>query len=627
LRCAVASQRDSRRNPDQASNSGAKTAAGPLKRRPAIRVPDTSGGRVLWRYLRPEGGKLAATAFFLFSGTAAQLVSPLVVRQFIDAAVSGSAHVALGRLWLLAGVFIGAAILAQLLLIGSTFFSEQLAWAATNRMRQDIAAHALGLDMAYHNATSPGDMIERVDGDVAALANFFSQFILQIVGGALLLAGILAILFRQDVRIGAALGAFALITVVTLHSMRNFASAEWERVRNAFSGFSAFLEERIAGLDDIRANGGGVHAMGIYAGLTRELAVSNVAASRRGIWLYLIAAGLFSAGFATALAFGAQLYLEHAVTIGTVFMFTQYAGMMAMPMITIGQQLQQFQTAAASLSRIGALLKVTPTLTDGEGVAWTHARADAPRVAFEHVSFSYRKDAPVLRDLSLTIEAGTVVGLLGRTGSGKTTVTRLLFRLYDPQAGEITLDGQDIRWATLAELRGRIGLVTQEVQLFDASVRDNATLFDPGVADERIIEVLTDLGLGAWLARQPSGLDTVLVAGGGLSAGEAQLLAFARVFLKDPGLVVLDEASSRLDPASDVLIERALDKLLGGDGHHPRRTAIIVAHKLATVRRADRIAILENGRLLETGDPRALEADEGSAFAGLLREGLERVAA
>ena len=183
----------------------------------------------------------------------------------------------------------------------------------------------------------------------------------------------------------------------------------------------------------------------------------------------------------------------------------------------------------------------------------------------------------------------------------------------------------DIRQARLAELRGRIGLVTQEVQLFDASIRDNATLFDPSIEDARIIEVLTDLGLGDWLSRQADGLGTVLRAGGGLSAGEAQLLAFARVFLKDPGLVVLDEASSRLDPATDQMIERALDQLLGADGSGRRRTAIIIAHKLSTVQRADRIAILDQGRLVETGLRTELEADPKSAYARLLRTGLAEV--
>jgi ATP-binding cassette subfamily B protein len=581
----------------------------------------------LRRYLQPEMRRLLALTAFLVLSVVTTLMSPLIVRQFIDSAAKGGAHVALTRLWFLASLFIAAAILAQLLQIGAAYFSEQLAWAATNRLRRDLATHCLHLDMEFHTATSPGDLIERVDGDVAALANFFSQFVLQIIGGVLLLLGILAVSIHEDARIGGVLGVVAIVAGLALHTIRDLARDEWERVRDAFSGFSAFLEERLAGLDDIRANGGGGHVMRRFAGLTGELADSNIAATRRGQWIYLIASALFSFGFAAALALGARLYHLHAVTIGTVFMFMQLAGLMAQPIALIGLQLQQYQTASASLSRIRSLLAIVPELVDGPGLGWLDARKTAPRVAFEAVSFAYRADAPVLRDVTLELQPGTVLGLLGRTGSGKTTLTRLLFRLYDPVLGRITLDGEDIRDPTLAELRGRIGLVTQEVQLFDASVRDNATLFDRGVPDARIIEVLTDLGLGDWLSRQPEGLRTVLIAGGGLSAGEAQLLAFARVFLKDPGLVVLDEASSRLDPASDRLIERALDKLLGGAAGGQQRTAIIIAHKLSTVDRADRIAILDGGRVLETGPRAALAADQGSAFARLLNNGIEEALA
>jgi ATP-binding cassette subfamily B protein len=590
----------------------------------------------LRRYLRPESPRMAALAAFLLLGTAGQLVSPLIVRRFINTAAAHGAHASLPYLWLLASIFIAAAITTQLLQIGATYFSEQLAWAATNRLRRDLATHCLYLDMQFHTSTSPGDIIERVDGDVAALANFFSQFVIQILGGALLLAGILAVVFADDVRVGATLGLVALAAGVVMHTMRDVARPQWERVRNAFSGFSAFLEERIAGLDDIRANGGGGHVMQRFAVLNRELAGANIAAIRRGQWIYLVASGLFSLGFAAALAVSAWLFLgrattiglsSHVMTIGDVFMFLQCAGMMAQPIVVIGTQLQLYQTASASLTRIRALLAIGPELRDGPGLDWLAVRRAAPRVAFEGVGFAYRADAPVLGDVSIALEPGTVLGLLGRTGSGKTTLTRLLFRLYDPVRGRITLDGEDIRGATLAELRSRIGLVTQEVQLFDASVRDNATLFDPSIDDARVVEVLTDLGLGDWLVRQPQGLQTVLVAGGGLSAGEAQLLAFARVFLKDPGLVVLDEASSRLDPASDRLIERALDKLLGGGAGGARRTAIIIAHKLSTVGRADRIVILDSGHVLETGARAALEADPDSVFAGLLRGGVEEALA
>jgi ATP-binding cassette subfamily B protein len=225
----------------------------------------------------------------------------------------------------------------------------------------------------------------------------------------------------------------------------------------------------------------------------------------------------------------------------------------------------------------------------------------------------------VLDDVSFSIAPGAVLGLLGRTGSGKSTIARLLYRFYDPTGGVIRLGGVDLR---LGHLRERVALVTQDVQLFHGTVRDNLTLFDATVEDAAIRRVLDELGLAAWFAALPKGLETPLGPGGhGLSAGEAQLLAFTRAFLGDPSVVILHEASSRLDPATEHLIERAVDRLLRG------RTGIIIAHRLATVRRADDIVILEDGRVREYGPRAALEADPSSRFAALLRTGLESSAA
>jgi len=221
----------------------------------------------------------------------------------------------------------------------------------------------------------------------------------------------------------------------------------------------------------------------------------------------------------------------------------------------------------------------------------------------------------VLDNLSFTLQPGRVLGLLGRTGSGKTTVGRLLFRLYDPQLGTVSLDGVDLRRANLKVLRSRVGVVTQDVQLVEASLRDNITFFDDTIPDARLQDVLEALGLTAWLARLPRGLDT-LISGARLSGGEAQLVALARVFIKDPGLLILDEASSRLDPATEALLERALDRLLAG------RTAIIIAHHLTMVARADDIMILEDGRAVEYGPRAQLAADPGSRFAALQQAGL-----
>ncbi len=227
----------------------------------------------------------------------------------------------------------------------------------------------------------------------------------------------------------------------------------------------------------------------------------------------------------------------------------------------------------------------------------------------------------VLHEISFRLERGRVLGLLGRTGSGKTTLARLLLRLYDPTAGEVRLCGVAARDAHLGELRRRVGMATQDVQLFHATVRDNLTFFNPAIDDAQILVALHDLGLGSWYESLPHGLDTEIESSSALSAGEAQLLAFARLFLADPGLVILDEASSRLDPATEQLIERAVSKLLRN------RTGIIIAHRLATVYRADEIMILEQGRILEHNDRSRLADDPDSRFAQLLRTGMEEVLA
>ena len=214
------------------------------------------------------------------------------------------------------------------------------------------------------------------------------------------------------------------------------------------------------------------------------------------------------------------------------------------------------------------------------------------------------------------------MGLLGRTGSGKTTLARLIFRLYDPKSGHIEINGADLRDVQLNTLREHIAIVTQDVQLFRASIRDNLTFFDRSSSDKQILTTLEELELGDWYRSLPQGLDTQLDTGSrSLSAGEAQLLAFGRVFLRNPGLVILDEASSRLDPATEQRLERAIDKLL------QNRTAIIIAHRLGTVQRADEIMILENGEVSEYGDRRELAADANSRFHQLLETGLEEMLA
>jgi ABC-type multidrug transport system fused ATPase/permease subunit len=552
----------------------------------------------------------------VLGGSGLQLTQPQIVRYFIDAAIAGASP---RRLIGAALAFLAVTVSYQLVSVATTYVTERVAWTATNALRADLALHCLRLDLSFHKAHTPGEMIERIDGDVAALANFFSLFVVRIGANLVLLAGVLAVLFWEDWRIGLGFSASALGTLALLVSMRELALPHWEATRQTSAELFGFLEERLAGTEDIRANGATPYVMQGFHRLMRQ----RLDRERRAAAVNSVVFGgrqaMAAMSLLVALALGVYLYGAGAISIGTIYLLVHYNSLIHGPLEQIMVQIQDLQRAGASVHRIQSLLRTESRIRDGVGATLP---AGALSVEFRDVSFGYVADDLVLRDLSFRLVPGRVLGLLGRTGSGKTTLIRLLARLYDVDAGQVLLGDVDVRATSLAELRRRVGVVTQDVQLFHGTVRDNLTFFDPTIADARLLEVIEQLGLRSWYRSLSNGLDTGLGAGGGgLSAGEAQLLAFIRVFLKDPGLVILDEASSRLDPTTERLIETAIAKLLEG------RTGIVIAHRLATVQRVDEIMILEDGVIRERGERERLAGDPTSHFHQLLQVGLEEALA
>jgi len=570
--------------------------------------------RLLAHYLRPQWPRMGLLALILCGAIGVQVVTPLVASRFIDQATSGGA---LRDLIVLALLTMGLALVGQVLAVAETYVAENVSWAATNALRADLLAHLLRLDATFHTAHTPGELIERVDGDVATLARFFSRFVVYVLGNGILMMGVLGLLYHVDWRVGLGLSALVALALTAMLRIRAVATPSWTAERQASADFYGFLSEYLAGLEDIRSSGARAFVLRRCAEVMRPwLAVTLKART----WDYAMGAasqGLFALGTAVAFALSALLFRKGALTIGTVYLIFQYTELLRQPTEQISDDVQDLQQADASMGRVEALLGTAPRLADGPGVALPPGPL---AVELDGVSFGYVEDAPVLRDVSVRLESGRVLGVVGRTGSGKTTLTRLLSRFYDPLAGVVRLGGVDLRAVRLAAVRARIGLVTQEVNLFNASVRDNLTLFDDGVPDDRISAVLDTLGLTEWLGELPRGLDTPLGQGGaGLSAGQAQALACARIFLRDPDLVILDEASSRLDPATERLAHAALGRLLDG------RTGIIVAHRLATMAYADDILVLEDGQVREHGPRLALAADPTSRFAALLRVAAEEV--
>ena len=577
-------------------------------------MPKRPTYHLLRTYLLPQWRSVLALALLLALVIALELLSPQILRRFVDEAAGGAP---LDWLIRIALFYLGAALVLQLAVIAEVWVAENIGLTATNWLRADLALHVLGLDPPFHATHTPGELIERTDGDVATLGNFFARLVVNLFGNALLLAGILALLFAVDWRVGLAAAGCAGLGLAAMLLMRRLAVPRFERVRQANAELFGLVEERLAGTEDVRANGGVGYVVRRLLERSRRLLWADTIANLIGSAAFQLAAMFLGLATAATLAIGAWLFLRDQVTIGTVYLIFAYVQSLQRPIQQITRQMQDLQQALASIGRVRSLLAERSAIVDGPG-------ADLPTgplsVELDRVTFGYGESESVLRDLSLRLEPGQVLGLLGRTGSGKTTLGRLLFRLYDPRAGTIRIGGVDLRQPRVANLRARIGVVTQDIQLFHASVRDNVTFFDDAVPEERVLAVLEELGLGPWLRGLPEGLATRLASGGGgLSAGEAQLLAFARVFLKEPGLVILDEASSRLDPSTERLLERAVDRLLCD------RTAIVIAHRLATVERADRILILDEGRAIEEGDRAALAADPGSRFSQLLRAGMQEV--
>jgi ATP-binding cassette, subfamily B, bacterial len=572
----------------------------------------TSSHRLNWhllvRYLRPYRWQMLHLAGILAATIATQLATPLVASRFIDAAIGGGAMETLVGLALLTIVL---ALLGQGIAIAETWVAERISWGATNTLREDLAAHLLHLDSSFHHAHTPGELIERVDGDVGTLERFFSRFTVYVIGNALLMVGILALLYAVDWRIGLGLTLFVVIALATMLWLRAVATPFSAAERQAGADFYGFLGEYLAGLEDIRASGARAFVLRRCAELMRAWLAARKRAQMRGYGMVATSQGLFGLGMAFALAVSAVLYRDGALTIGAVFLVFRYTEMLRQPTEQIRNEVQDLQQAGASLGRIESLLSQQARLADGPE---DHLPAGPLAVDVDQVWFGYEPGTPVLRGVTLHLAPQRVLGILGRTGSGKTTLTRLLPRVYDPDAGVVRLGGIDLRTVSVVAVRSRVGLVTQEAHLFDASVRDNLTLFDDSVPDERLADILASLGLGLWLQSLPAGLDTVLGAGGrGLSAGQTQVLACARLLLRDPDVVILDEPSSKLDPATERLVHRAFGRLLAG------RTGIIVAHRLATIALADDILILEQGEVLECGPRLTLAMDPTSHYAALLR--------
>ncbi len=517
-------------------------------------------------YLKPQRIRVAALTLLLLGYIGVQLLNPQLVKRFIDTATSGGS---METLLMLAGVFVLAALAGQALSVTATWLSETVGWTATNELRAKLFEHCLRLDMSFQKTRTPGEMIQRIDGDIDALSNFFSQLVVYVLSNLVLLVGVLALLFFEDWRVGLALTVFAVIALTVMTKLRLLAVPHWVAEREAGAQFYGFLGEQLSGTEDIRSLGAGGYVMMRFYEHCRVWLRHRVRGFAAQSLMWASSMGSFAIANALAFALGAWLYHQGEISIGTVYVLFYYTELLRRPIEQIRAQLQELQTATAAIGRVEELFALEPAIKDGPGA---QLPAGALELEFGQVSFRYEAEEPVLDEVSFRLAPGRVLGLLGRTGSGKTTIARLVFRLYDPDAGQVTLGGVRLPQMLLDELRGRVGMVTQDVQIFNASIRDNLAFFDRSIPDERLLAVIEDIGLGRWFASQAQGPrhgDRVRrpFGGGGAAAGLRPPLS-RRPRPRDPG-------RSFVPPRSR---DRAVDRGRGheaapgahGDTHRPQ---------------------------------------------------------
>ena len=556
--------------------------------------------RRLLRYLIPHR-RTAALAFTAIVGHALlQLAEPYLIKLAIDR------HILTGEL---AGLeLIAAALLV--ILTGSflleyveTYTMGMVGQRIMYDLRMEIYDHLQRIDVAYYDRHPVGRLMTRVTTDVDALNDLFASGVISVFRDVVLLVGIMGVLLWMDWRL--ALVAFSVLPLIALVTQwfRHNARASYRAVRGWIARINASLQENISGMSTVQLFRREARSFAAFDELNRGHTQANLDSIFYYAVFYPAIELIGAVATAAIIWYGGGWTLEGTLTLGSLVAFIQYSQRFFRPISDLSEKFNILQAAMASSERIFGLLDTPPRL-----VSPAAARLpDGPgRITFEHVWFAYRGEDYVLRDVSFAVEPGERIGIAGATGAGKTTLINLLLRFYDVSRGRIAIDGVDIRELPLDHLRRRFGLVLQDVFLFSGTIRENIACGPGAVSDAEVRAAADAAHASPFIDRLPGKLDAAVAERGAtLSAGQKQLLSFARALALDPRVLVLDEATSNVDTATEMLIRDALHRLMAG------RTTLAIAHRLSTLRDMDRILVFHKGELREAGAHRALLAQRG----------------
>ena len=582
--------------------------------------------RRLGRYLARDRRRLFLTLALLVPLALAGSIQPLLVGQAISVLRREPSLPWLSGLSIPQAIqtIVGLLLISVLLRLAlqgiQTFNIQAVGQRLTARIRDDLFRHALSLSLRFHDSMPVGKLLTRLTNDVDALAEVFGSGAVGVLGDLVSLTVIATTMLLIEWRLGLLLLVTQVpVTLFVLWLQGRYRKANY-MVREELSQLNADFQENLQGLEVVQmyrreqvnsrrfSRTGAAYRSAVNGTIFFDSSISAFLE-----WVSLGAVAL-------VLALGGWMVTSGAMGLGTLTTFIIYAQRLFDPLRQLAERFTQIQGGLTAVERIGELMEKPLEIVEADDPQPLNA-VGGGELIFENVSFSYRPDDPILRNLSFRIAPGEHVALVGPTGSGKSTVIRLLCRLYEPQEGRILLDGRDIRSISTADLRRQLGVVLQDTFLFSGNVADNLRL-DADVSDEQLQRICSDLGLDELLRRLPQGLETELrERGGNLSSGERQLLAVARVAIRNPTVLVMDEATAFMDPSTEATLQRDLDRLL------QKRTAVVIAHRLATVEASDRILVLKAGELIEQGTHVELRANGGlyAQLADLQERGLAKL--
>lgn len=543
----------------------------------------------MFYYLLAYKKQVVAVLTIMLVSVVITLINPLIIQQAIDVYIAGEDWHGLKRLGLVA-VLLNLTLV--LLVKMRMYIMAKVSNEVLLTIREELYTHIQTLSFQFFDSRPTGKILARIIGDVNSLKEVLSNSVTTLIPDFITILSVVGIMFVKNWKLAAAALSSLPLMILGVAFVQSKSHIRWQIHRKKGSNMNAFVHEDISGMYVVQSFGAEQETKQIFEELLQEHKESFVDAVRYADAFGPIVDFCWGLGTMVLYFFGVNMILDGMLQVGTLIAFGTYISMFWRPVMNLSNFYNQLVTNIAGAERIFEILDTKPDLTDGETACEMPEITGA--VSFRHVTFSYEKEKEVLKDVSFEIEPGQTVALIGPTGAGKSTIVNLICRFYDIQHGQVCIDGRDVKSVTIESLRSQMGIMTQDVFLFSGTIRENIRYGRLEASEEEIIRAAKAVHAHEFIMKMEKGYDTELKErGAGLSAGQRQLLAFARTMLSEPKILILDEATSSIDTHTEILVQKGIEALLKG------RTSFVIAHRLSTIQNADRIFRVDNGGILE----------------------------